>query len=88
MRYSFWSICIVFQSVFFILWWFFLPGGKMRTEQEAIEYRLAQENLIALNNKKEGLQEHLNQWKTDSFLLEKYAREHLGMSYPGEIILV
>lgn len=88
MKLSIWTYGIFFQLIFFCCWWFWLPGGYARMHQEQLEIELLQHQYQELLLRQQLLQEDAGRWKSDTFFVEQYARERLGMSYPSDVVLV
>ncbi len=88
MKHTFGFFIIGLQLLVFSYWWFFSPKGAKRTLHEKEELKALEIQLSELESKKGTLEALLAEWEQDPFLIEKYAREHLGLSKTGEEILV
>lgn len=89
MRY-FWSRLLIMllaaECAAFVLYYHFGPRGtQVLHELERIKIATEQ-HIQQLTEENEQLQENIDAWKHDSFLIEKFAREKLAMQKEGEII--
>lgn len=77
------SICLF--SSFFFVWGEF---GLLRHYEEKQLLVEKQHSLLALKKEIGVVDQELYDWKTDTFYLEKMAREELGMGHKDEVVYV
>ncbi len=88
MKNVFGMILVLFQFGAFSFWWFFSPLGIQRVNNAR---KLTKQLDAACNEalaEQKNLKALLHSWENDPYLLEKYAREHLGMSKADEYVVV
>ncbi|HAU30028.1 MAG: hypothetical protein UV79_C0005G0015 [candidate division TM6 bacterium GW2011_GWF2_43_17] len=88
MKHSIGFLLIGLQIVAFAGWWFASSRGAQKTLIEIKELEILEKRLADAMAKKSELEGLLAQWEHDPFLVEKSAREHLGLSRSGERMLV
>ncbi|MBP6869700.1 septum formation initiator family protein [Candidatus Babeliales bacterium] len=89
MRYV-WSRFIVMvlaiEGAGFVLYYNFGPRGIQKL-QELQNIKVAtQADIIKIQQENDSLKEQIEEWKTDLFLQEKFAREKLAMQKENETI--
>ncbi len=89
MRYL-WSRLIIFfllvEGLLFAVYYTYGPRGiNVLYELENIK-TIAQSDIKNIEQKNNDLRDHIEEWKSDMFLQEKFAREKLSLQKENEII--
>ncbi|MCK4517393.1 septum formation initiator family protein [Candidatus Babeliales bacterium] len=79
------TVLTVLVSVFFYFL-IFSEIGFVRYLDAKKQFDCKQDELVALTTEIENLEQEIEDWKSDSFYLEKIARQELGMGRKGEVV--
>ncbi len=89
MRYL-WSRCIIIflliEAVIFIIHYNYGPRGIQALHALKKIKATAQSDIKNLTCKNDDLRDQIEEWKSDLFLQEKFAREKLALQKDNEII--
>ncbi len=89
MRYL-WSRCIIIflcvEGVVFIIHYKYGPRGVQILHALKKIKATAQSDIKNLTSQNDDLREQIEEWKSDLFLQEKFAREKLALQKDNEII--
>jgi cell division protein FtsB len=89
MRYLWSRLIIIFlaiEGVGFILYYNFGPRGIQTLRVLKKTKMAAQSDIEKIKSENADLKDQIEEWKSDLFLQEKFAREKLSLQKEGEII--
>jgi len=72
--------------VTFLYFLIFSEIGFVRYLDAKKQLDCKQHELVALTTEIKNLEQEIEDWKADSFYLEKIARQELGMGHKGEVV--